>query len=204
MSSSPSKPTNRLLIPPIRCRACNFGYIVIQWDEPTAYGDALIVGYKVFVNGVVEAVLGPQQRNFSLTTGKWCREYIFQVQALTSCDGLHSKPSDPLVATWPGVHTPVLDSTPVIDGDRVTVRWEKPEATEGVRIKLYKVAHMPQYCVSRTSAMFDAGVVSAGLCQRANGAGGSGGGAHPPGRHRGAAARSQARNVHGLPGSACQ
>ena len=103
------------------------------------YGDALIVGYKVFVNGVVEAVLGPKQLNFSLNTGKWCREYIFQVQALSSCDGLHSKPSDPLVTMWPGVQTPHLHPTPVVDGDRVTVKWDKPEATDGVRIKLYKV-----------------------------------------------------------------
>ena len=44
------------------------------------YGDAKITGYKVFVNGVVEAVLGPDQHTYSFTHGKWCKEYIFQVQ----------------------------------------------------------------------------------------------------------------------------
>ena len=67
-------------------RACNFKYIAIQWEEPASYGDALIVGYKVFINGVVEAVLGQDQRSYSFTNGKWCKEYIFQVQALTNND----------------------------------------------------------------------------------------------------------------------
>ena len=61
-------------------RAINFKYIAIEWNKPKSYGDALITGYKVFVNGVVEAALGPDQFSYSYTQGKWCREYIFQVQ----------------------------------------------------------------------------------------------------------------------------
>ena len=64
----------------MRLRACNFKYIAIQWEKPASYGDALITGYKVFVNGVVEAVLGADQFTYSFTHGKWCREYVFQVQ----------------------------------------------------------------------------------------------------------------------------
>jgi hypothetical protein len=64
-------------------RACNFKYIAIQWDQPKQYGDARIIGYKVYVNGVVEAVLGPDTFSFTYSHGKWCKEYSFQVQVCT-------------------------------------------------------------------------------------------------------------------------
>lgn len=67
----------------VDCRACNFKYIAIQWDQPKQYGDASITGYKVFVNGVVEAVLGPENFTYTFTQGKWCKEYSFQVQVKT-------------------------------------------------------------------------------------------------------------------------
>lgn len=49
------------------------------------YGDAIVTGYKVYVNGVVEALLGADQFTYSFTHGKWCREYVFQVQVSCSC-----------------------------------------------------------------------------------------------------------------------
>ena len=61
-------------------RACNFRYIAIQWEKPTTYGDALITGYKVYVNGIVEAVLSADSQSYTFTQGKWCQEYSFQVQ----------------------------------------------------------------------------------------------------------------------------
>ena len=61
-------------------RACNFRYIAVQWDKPTTYGDALVTGYKVYVNGIVEAVLNADQLTYTYTQGKWCHEYAFQVQ----------------------------------------------------------------------------------------------------------------------------
>ena len=61
-------------------RACNFRYITIEWAKPTTYGDTLVTGYKVYVNGVVETILGTDQFSFSFTQGHWCREYAFQVQ----------------------------------------------------------------------------------------------------------------------------
>ena len=66
--------------PNVSLRACNFKYIAIQWNKPASYGDALVTGYKVFVNGVVEAVLNADQLSYTYSQGKWCREYIFQVQ----------------------------------------------------------------------------------------------------------------------------
>ena len=66
--------------PTLSLRACNFRYIAIQWDKPNTYGDALITGYKVYLNGIVEAILNADQLSYTYTHGKWCQEYSFQVQ----------------------------------------------------------------------------------------------------------------------------
>ncbi len=69
-------------------RACNFKYVAIEWEPPSCYGDAKITGYKVYVNGVVEALLGADQQTYSFTHGRWCREYAFQVQVRTTLKSL--------------------------------------------------------------------------------------------------------------------
>jgi len=60
--------------------AVNFRYIAIEWQKPSMYGDANITGYKIYVNGIVEAVLGSDQYTFSYTKGSPCLEYVFQIQ----------------------------------------------------------------------------------------------------------------------------
>lgn len=73
-TSAPPDPPN------VSLRACNFKYVAIEWQKPGTYGDAGITGYKVIVNGVVEAVLGVDQCTYSYAGGHWCKEYVFQVQ----------------------------------------------------------------------------------------------------------------------------
>lgn len=55
-------------------------YISIQWEKPMEFGDVAVTGYKVYVNGVVGASLPADQTTFTFTHGKWCKQYIFQVQ----------------------------------------------------------------------------------------------------------------------------
>ncbi|XP_025107507.1 uncharacterized protein LOC112572161 isoform X5 [Pomacea canaliculata] len=126
--------------PPIlSVRACNFRYIAVQWEKPTTYGDALITGYKVYVNGIVEAVLSADALSFTFTQGKWCQEYSFQVQALTAGDHLNSKPSEPLILTWPGTLAPQLHRVPAVSSSSLRVTWDNPYLTEGVKIKHFKL-----------------------------------------------------------------
>ena len=122
------------------CRACNFRYIAVQWEKPNTYGDALVTGYKVYVNGIVEAILNAEQMSFTFTHGKWCQEYAFQVQALTSFDKLHSKVSDPLVVVWPGCKAPTLKRLATHSSSCVKIAWEDPYLTEGVKVKHYRVS----------------------------------------------------------------
>lgn len=64
------------------------------------------------------------------------------LQALTNIDNLNSKPSDPLVVTWPGVQPPVLQRVPAVSNNAIKVAWDPPLVTEGVKIKVFKVCNM--------------------------------------------------------------
>ncbi|XP_023933288.1 uncharacterized protein LOC106180596 isoform X1 [Lingula anatina] len=125
--------------PVVSLRACNFNYTAIQWEKPTTFGVANITGYKVYVNGVVEAVVGPDQYHYCYTKGQGCKEYVYQVKALTADDQLCSKPSEPFVVTWPGMKTPLLQRVPTVSSNSIKVMWEEPYVTEGVKIKNYRV-----------------------------------------------------------------
>ncbi|XP_041347758.1 uncharacterized protein LOC121367568 [Gigantopelta aegis] len=125
--------------PVVSVRACNFRYIAVQWDKANTYGEALVTGYKVYVNGIVEAVLTKDQLNYTYTHGKWCHEYAFQVQALTACERLNSKPSEPLIIPWPGAKAPAIYRIPSVSSSSLRVGWEEPYATEGVKVKHYKL-----------------------------------------------------------------
>ncbi|XP_052779768.1 uncharacterized protein LOC128217013 isoform X4 [Mya arenaria] len=125
--------------PCLALRACNFRYIAIQWDKPNMYGDALITGYKVYVNGIVESILNADQLSYTYTHGKWCQEYSFQVQALTAYDKMNSKPSEPLVIEWPGARAPALHRLPTHSSSNLRVGWEDPYLTDGVKIKHFRV-----------------------------------------------------------------
>ncbi|XP_076447663.1 uncharacterized protein LOC143284653 isoform X3 [Babylonia areolata] len=125
--------------PVLSVRACNFRYIAVQWDKPTTYGDALITGYKVYVNGIVEAVLSADSLSFTFTQGKWCQEFSFQVQALTAGDQLNSKPSEPLILTWPGTKAPQIRRIPSVSSSSLRVSWTAPYLTDGVRVKHFKL-----------------------------------------------------------------
>lgn len=61
-------------------RTMHTKYISIQWEKPMEFGDVAVTGYKVYVNGVVGANLPADQTTFTFTHGKWCKQYIFQVQ----------------------------------------------------------------------------------------------------------------------------
>ncbi|KAK3102288.1 hypothetical protein FSP39_010226 [Pinctada imbricata] len=122
--------------------ACNFRYIAVQWDKPSTYGDALVTGYKVYVNGIIEAILNADQLSFTFTHGKWCEEYAFQVQALTSFEKLNSKVSEPLVIVWPGCRAPHLRRLPTHSSSCIRVAWDDPYLTEGVKVKHFRACCM--------------------------------------------------------------
>jgi hypothetical protein len=63
-------------------RACNFKYITIEWNRSRSYGDALIVGYKVYIDGKAIAVVSAEQTAFTLSNGISCHDYSFQIQVL--------------------------------------------------------------------------------------------------------------------------
>ncbi|XP_036357779.1 uncharacterized protein LOC115211041 isoform X2 [Octopus sinensis] len=125
-------------MPVVILRACNFQYISIEWNRPLEYGEAKINGYLVFINNILEANLPDDQTAYTFTEGEWCKEYSFQVQALTNFEWLSSKISDPQTVQWPGVVAPILRRDPPFGPDLI-VSWDKPVITAGIKIKYFKI-----------------------------------------------------------------
>ncbi|ESN91000.1 hypothetical protein HELRODRAFT_182345 [Helobdella robusta] len=142
---------------PVVCvKATNFNYVTIEWEEPKSFGDATITGYKVFIDGVAESNdLGSTARSFAFTGGVWCKDYVFQVQALTSERRYHSQLSEPLVVTWPGVLAPKLQrvtspSSNYFNG--VKISWGLIVVTGNAKIKNCKL-HGSQKLVKSESIL---------------------------------------------------
>ncbi|ESO91438.1 hypothetical protein LOTGIDRAFT_153880 [Lottia gigantea] len=125
--------------PILSIRASNFRYLAIQWEKPSEYGDAIIAGYKVFVNGIVEAHLAADQLSYTFTNGRWCHEYSFQVQAMTSDEKMNSRVSDQLIVTWPGAKSPAIHRIPSVSSSTLRVGWEDPHLTDGIKVKHFKL-----------------------------------------------------------------
>ena len=61
-------------------------------------------------------------------------------QALTAGDHLNSKPSEPLVMTWPGTRAPQLRRIPSVSSSSLRVSWTAPYLTDGVKVKHFRVS----------------------------------------------------------------
>ncbi|XP_075243287.1 uncharacterized protein LOC142337714 isoform X2 [Convolutriloba macropyga] len=127
--------------PPVtRLASSDLSQIVIEWTEPVVCGDALIAGYKVFVNSKFVAQLDPEQLTFEFRKGLMCREYSFQVQALSSLENLDSDLSKPVVAVWPGVVAPQLQCLPTTRQNAIRVGWHSPFVAGNVKLLNYTVS----------------------------------------------------------------
>lgn len=81
---------------------------------------------------------GPDQLIYNYTTGKFCTEYSFQVQAITDND-ITSKPSDPLLVQWPGVIPTTIRQLSTDTNSALKLGWDIPYCTDGIKMKHYKV-----------------------------------------------------------------
>ena len=128
--------------PQLALRACNFKYVTMEWQRPASYGDADIVGYKLYVDGKVEAVVSAEQHVYTLSSGEPCREYKFQVQAVTSDESISSPMSAPLVVVWPGILLPNLreiDNDSGSGGSVLRLAWDEPVVTGNLKLAFYRV-----------------------------------------------------------------
>lgn len=124
--------------PRVKLRASNFKYVSIEWNKPACYGNANIVAYKVYVDGKVEAVLSGDQHVFTLSKGEACREYTFQVQAMTSEENLSSPLSSPLKVVWPGIKLPHLRMIERDHSGLIRIGWNDPSVNGQTKISFYR------------------------------------------------------------------
>ena len=125
--------------PVLKLRACNFKYVTMEWTKPMCYGDALVIAYKVYVDGKVEAVLAADQQSFTLTKGEACHEYAFQVQAMTAEENLSSRLSNALKVVWPGIKLPPVRVLDDEGGGVCRVAWDEPVISGNAKISFYRV-----------------------------------------------------------------
>ena len=124
--------------PVLKLRACNSKYITIEWARPNIYGDAHVVGYRIYINGKMEKTLPDYYTSFTLAEGESCIEYNFQIQAITADDNLTSTVSPILAVTWPGVN--VTNFREIENDNQVLkVAWNEPVVTDKVKVSHFRV-----------------------------------------------------------------
>ena len=124
--------------PILKLRACNFKYITMEWNRPRAYGENQVIAYKLYVDNKVEAVLSAEQTAFTLSKGEPCREYSFQVQAITADESNSSPMSPALSVIWPGIMAPNVRQLENENGI-VRVIWDEPLITGNAKISYFRV-----------------------------------------------------------------
>lgn len=99
----------------------------VDWRPATSYGILSVVGYKIFVNNRLAAILSEEQLSYTLTNGSPCDSYTIQVQALSKDTQILSPMSRPLKFTWPGIKPGAFRR--VDDGQTGTIllSWEHPK-----------------------------------------------------------------------------
>ncbi|XP_070557721.1 uncharacterized protein [Ptychodera flava] len=124
--------------PTLSLSSCTFTHVTIEWSEPKTFGDTTLKGYKVLINDTEEIELPDHQKSYTFTEGEMCGEYKFTLQALCNKENLHSKLSEPLQVTWPGILTPTLRRVPTNKRNTVKVAWNDLYTTGGIKIASFK------------------------------------------------------------------
>ena len=101
-------------------------HVKIEWRPAASYGEVGVVGYKIFVNNRLAAILSPKQLSYTLTNGVPCNFYTVHVQALSNEKSIVSPMSRKVDFSWPGVRAGAFRR--VDDGQTGTIllAWDPP------------------------------------------------------------------------------
>ncbi|CAF1469981.1 unnamed protein product, partial [Adineta ricciae] len=101
--------------------------VKLEWRAATSYGEFTVVGYKIFVNNRLAAILSHDQLTYTLTNGIPCDVYTVHVQALSSEKNVVSPMSRGVQFTWPGIRAGALRRVDDGQTGAVVVAWEHPQ-----------------------------------------------------------------------------
>lgn len=101
-------------------------HVKIEWRPAASYGEVGVVGYKIFVNNRLAAILSQKQLSYTLTNGIPCDFYSVQVQAVGNEKSIVSPMSRSVEFSWPGVRAGAFRR--VDDGQTGTIllAWDPP------------------------------------------------------------------------------
>ncbi|XP_033114658.1 uncharacterized protein LOC117115100 [Anneissia japonica] len=124
--------------PKLSIESYDFHQCTLKWNKPRVFGDTLLTGYRLKVNGKDLKTLLPQETSYVFTQGKMCREYAFSIQALCNVRFLNSDISDPVEVDWPGVIPPAIKRVPTTKAASIKVQWTEPKLTGGAEVEHYR------------------------------------------------------------------
>ena len=104
--------------------------VTIEWRPSPNYGELTIVGYKVYINNRLVAILSHDQLTYTFTNGSACEDYIVYVQALSNDKNISSPMSRGIKFTWPGIKPGVFRRLDNGQTGTVVVAWEHPQTDD--------------------------------------------------------------------------
>lgn len=102
-------------------------HVTIEWRPAPTCGELTVIGYKVFVNNRLAAILSHDQLSYTLTAGISCEEYLVHVQALSQDPQMTSPLSREVKFTWPGIKPGAFRRLDDGHTGTIVVAWEHPQ-----------------------------------------------------------------------------
>lgn len=112
----------------------------LEWRPAASYGAVAVVGYNIFVNNRLAAILQHDHLSYTLTNGIPCSIYTVHVQALSNDKKVASPMSRGVQFAWPGVKPGAFRRVDDGQTGNIIVAWEHPQIEDEMEKLLeYKV-----------------------------------------------------------------
>ncbi|CAF4544485.1 unnamed protein product, partial [Rotaria sp. Silwood1] len=102
-------------------------HVKLEWRPAASYGEITVVGYQIFVNNRLAAILAHDQLTYTLTNGTPCDIYTVHVQALSNDKNIVSPMSRGVQFSWPGIKPGTFRRMNDGQTGTIIVAWEHPQ-----------------------------------------------------------------------------
>ena len=107
-------------------RERTYDHVKIEWRPAAAYGKINVIGYKIFINNRLAAILSDNQLSYTLMKGLPCETYTVHVQALSSDSKIVSPMSRSIQFLWPGIKPGAFRRVDDGQSSIVMLKWDNP------------------------------------------------------------------------------
>ncbi|CAF0725940.1 unnamed protein product [Rotaria sordida] len=101
--------------------------VKLEWRPAASYGEITVVGYQIFVNNRLAAILAHDQLTYTLTNGTSCDIYTVHVKALSNDKNIVSPMSRGVQFSWPGIKPGAFKRMDDGQTGIIIVVWEHPQ-----------------------------------------------------------------------------